>query len=178
MSKFTVKTELSNITQLKDGTFSYKEDIVSMKWTESKEKAKYTQSGKGPGEFGPDYSDRKKYQLGYGNESPSPQLKEFLVNTHRNPRQPPYPSHVIGEYREPIRHKSEWINAPDDGRINNPPHGVGYDPNDLKPVKRHYWDEPIKRSRKIPLTKEELEYRHEALKNANSNSNPSGTTED
>jgi len=38
------------------------------------------QSGKGPGEFGPDYSDRKKYQLGYGNESPSPLLKEYLDN--------------------------------------------------------------------------------------------------
>ena len=38
------------------------------------------QSGKGPGEFGPDYSDRKKYQLGYGNESPSQLLKEYLDN--------------------------------------------------------------------------------------------------
>lgn len=38
------------------------------------------QSGKGPGEFGPDYSDRKRYQLGYGNESPSPLLKEYLDN--------------------------------------------------------------------------------------------------
>ena len=37
-------------------------------------------SGKGPGECGPDYSDRKKYQLGYGNESPSPLLKEYLDN--------------------------------------------------------------------------------------------------
>jgi len=36
------------------------------------------QSGKGPGEFGPDYSDRKRYQLGYGNESPSPALKKHL----------------------------------------------------------------------------------------------------
>ena len=33
MSKFTVKTELSNIIQMNDGTFSYKEDIVSMHWT-------------------------------------------------------------------------------------------------------------------------------------------------
>ena len=32
MSKFTVKTELSNITQLKDGTFNYKEKVISMKW--------------------------------------------------------------------------------------------------------------------------------------------------
>ena len=58
------------------------------------EKAKGTavQSGKGPGEFGPDpyYSDRKRYHLIHG-EPP-------LVTTHRNPRQSPYPSHVIEEY--------------------------------------------------------------------------------
>jgi hypothetical protein len=41
------------------------------RWDE-KAKRDAVQSGKGPGEFGPDYSDRKKYQLGYGNESPSP----------------------------------------------------------------------------------------------------------
>ena len=96
-----------------------------MKWTESKEREKYTQSGTGPGEFGPDYSDRKRYQLGYGNESPSPMLKDFLVNTTRNPRESPYPSHVIEEY-----------NA----------------------------DEHIKRTRPTPLTKEEIEMRHEKLK--------------
>lgn len=61
------------------------------------------------------YSDRKKYQLGYGNESPSPALK---------------------------RHLSEWIHAYDDGRINNPPHGAGYDPDDRKPVKRHMYMDP------------------------------------
>ena len=110
-------------------------------WDE-KAKRDAVQSGKGPGELGPDYSHRKRYQLGHGNESPSPKLKEFLVNTHRNPRKPPYPSHVIGEYREPIRHKSEWIHAYDDGRINNPPHGAGYDPDDRKPVKRHMYMDP------------------------------------
>jgi hypothetical protein len=66
-------------------------------WDE-KAKNDAVQSGTGPGEFGPDYSDRKKYQLGYGNESPSPALKEFLVNTTRNPRESPYPTHVIEEY--------------------------------------------------------------------------------
>ena len=71
-------------------------------WDE-KAKDDAVQSGTGPGEFGPDYSDRKKYQLGYGNESPSPKLKEHLVNTHRNPRQSPYPTHVIEEYRAPIK---------------------------------------------------------------------------
>ena len=49
------------------------------KWDE-KAQRDAVQSGKGPGEFGPDYSDRKKYQLGYGNESPSPLLKEYLDN--------------------------------------------------------------------------------------------------
>ena len=101
MSKFIVKTKLSNIKK-EDGQFTYKEEIVSMKWDE-KAQRDAVQSGKGPGEFGPDYSDRKKYQLGYGNESPSPALKEFLVNTDRNPRRSPYPSHVIEAYMEPIK---------------------------------------------------------------------------
>ena len=88
-------------------------------WDE-KAKNDAVQSGTGPGEFGPDYSDRKKYQLGYGNESPSPKLKEHLVNTHRNPRQSPYPTHVIEEYRAPIkrsrttpltREEIEWRHA-------------------------------------------------------------------
>ena len=47
------------------------------RWDEL-DKKRAVQSGKGPGEFGPDYSDRKKYQLGHGNESPSPMLKEVL----------------------------------------------------------------------------------------------------
>ena len=38
MSKFTVKTELSNITQLKDGTFSYNEKVISMKWNTLEDK--------------------------------------------------------------------------------------------------------------------------------------------
>lgn len=98
MTKYTVKTVLNNIIQDKDVQFTYDEKLVSMKWTEEKERKKYTQSGKGPGEFGPDYSDRKKYQLGYGNESPSPILKEFIVNTTRNPRESPYEPHVIEPY--------------------------------------------------------------------------------
>ena len=95
--KYTVKTVLNNVIQNKEGEFTYNQKIVSMKW-EEKAKRDAVQSGTGPGEFGPDYSDRKKYQLGYGNESPSPMLKDFLVNTHRNPRESPYPSHVIEEY--------------------------------------------------------------------------------
>ena len=95
--KYTVKTVLNNVIQNKEGEFTYNQKIVSMKW-EEKAKRDAVQSGTGPGEFGPDYSDRKKYQLGYGNESPSPMLKDFLVNTTRNPRESPYPSHVIEEY--------------------------------------------------------------------------------
>jgi hypothetical protein len=31
---------------------------------DAKQRRRYVQSGKGPGEFGPDYSHRKRYQLG------------------------------------------------------------------------------------------------------------------
>ena len=60
-------------------------------WDE-KAKDNAVQSGKGPGEFGPDpdYSDRKRYHLTHG-EPP-------LVTTDRNPRRSPYPAHVIEEY--------------------------------------------------------------------------------
>jgi len=75
--KYTVKTVLNNVIQNKEGQFTYREKIVSMKW-EEKAKRDAVQSGKGPGEFGPDYSDRKKYQLGHGNESPSPLLRDYL----------------------------------------------------------------------------------------------------
>ena len=77
MMKYTVKTVLNNVIQNKEGQFTYREKIVSMKW-EEKAKRDAVQSGKGPGEFGPDYSDRKKYQLGHGNESPSPLLRDYL----------------------------------------------------------------------------------------------------
>ena len=117
MSKFTVKTTVNNIIyDPKADSYSYTEELVSMKWTESKEREKYTQSGKGPGEFGPDYSDRKKYQLGYGNESPSPVLKEFLVNTHRNPRESTYVPHVIEPYnttKETKMVEGKFCNNPD-----------------------------------------------------------------
>ena len=65
-------------------------------WDE-KAKDNAVQSGKGPGEFGPDpfYSDRKRYHLTHG-EPP-------LVTTDRNPRRSPYPTHVIEEYRAPIK---------------------------------------------------------------------------
>ena len=52
------------------------------KWDEL-DKKRYSQSGTGPGEFGPDYSNRKRYQLGFGNESPSPMLKEVLDSLHQ-----------------------------------------------------------------------------------------------
>ena len=59
---------------------------------EAKAQRDAVQSGKGPGEFGPDYSERKRYQLGYGNESPSPLLKEYLDNAGL------YEPHVIEPY--------------------------------------------------------------------------------
>ena len=52
------------------------------RWDEL-DKKRYSQSGTGPGEFGPDYSDRKKYQLWHGNASPSPMLKEVLDSLHQ-----------------------------------------------------------------------------------------------
>ena len=52
------------------------------RWEEL-DKKRYSQSGTGPGEFGPDYSNRKRYQLGFGNESPSPALKEVLDSLHQ-----------------------------------------------------------------------------------------------
>ena len=71
------------------------------RWEEL-DKKRAVQSGTGPGEFGsptqeiegnPDnpyqdqYSQRKRYQLGHGNESPSPLLKEMLksIPTGRDP---------------------------------------------------------------------------------------------
>jgi len=94
--KYTVKTVLNNVIQNKEGEFTYNQKLVSMKW-EEKAKRDAVQSGKGPGEFGPDpdYSDRKRYHLTHG-EPP-------LVNTDRNPRRSPYPSHVIEAYMEPIK---------------------------------------------------------------------------
>ena len=92
MTKYTVKTVLNSVIQDKDGQFTYDQKLVSMKWTEEKERKKYTQSGDGPGEFGPDYSDRKKYHLVYHAnwEHPTHDTmgKPLLKRT-------PYPSHVI-----------------------------------------------------------------------------------
>ena len=63
-------------------------------WDE-KAKKDAVQSGKGPGEFGPDYSDRKKYHLDYHANWEHP--------THDTMGKPllkrsPYPSHVIEPY--------------------------------------------------------------------------------
>ena len=48
-----------------------------MRWNERKG---HSQNGTGPGAFGPDYSDRKKY--------------------HLTGKRSPYPAHVIEPYRE------------------------------------------------------------------------------
>ena len=86
-------------------------------WDE-KAKRGAVQSGKGPGEFGPDYSDRKRYHLDYHSD-----WEHATHDTFGRPIRSPYPSHVIEAYQE-----------------------------------------PIKRSRKTPLTKEEIEWRHAELK--------------
>ena len=95
MTKYTVKTVLNSVIQDKDGQFTYDQKLVSMKWTEEKERKKYTQSGGGPGEFGPDYSDRKQYHLDYHANWEHP--------THDTMGKPllkrsPYPAHVIEPY--------------------------------------------------------------------------------
>ena len=94
MMKYTVKTVLNNVIQNKEGEFTYNQKLVSMKW-EEKAKTNAVQSGKGPGEFGPDYSDRKKYHLDYHAnwEHPTHDTmgKPLLKRT-------PYPSHVIEPY--------------------------------------------------------------------------------
>ena len=94
MMKYTVKTVLNNVIQNKEGEFTYNQKLVSMKW-EEKAKTNAVQSGKGPGEFGPDYSDRKKYHLDYHANWEHP--------THDTMGKPllkrsPYPSHVIEPY--------------------------------------------------------------------------------
>ena len=90
VSKFIVKTKLSNIKK-EDDEFTYNEEIVSMKW-DAKAQRDAVQSGKGPGEFGPDYSDRKKFHLDYHANWEHP--------THDTMGRPllkrtPYPVHVI-----------------------------------------------------------------------------------
>ena len=94
MTKYTVKTILNNVIQDKEGEFTYNQKLVSMKW-EEKAKRDAVQSGKGPGEFGPDYSDRKKYHLDYHANWEHP--------THDTMGKPlmkrtPYPTHVIEPY--------------------------------------------------------------------------------
>ena len=94
MTKYTVKTVLDSVIQDKDGQFTYDQKLVSMKW-EEKAKRDAVQSGKGPGEFGPDYSDRKKYHLDYHANWEQP--------THDTMGKPllkrsPYPAHVIEPY--------------------------------------------------------------------------------
>ena len=50
--KYTIKTELDNITQLKNGTFSYDEKIISTKW-EVRDYYKWKNKFLDP-DFGPD----------------------------------------------------------------------------------------------------------------------------
>jgi len=101
MSKFIVKTKLSNI-QKEKGNFTYKQEIVSMKW-DTKAKQDAVQSGKGPGEFGPDYSDRKKFHLDYHADWEHPtitplgkSLQPGWPSDDDNPKR--YVPHVIEPY--------------------------------------------------------------------------------
>ena len=111
MSKFTVKTKLSNIKK-EDGEFTYNEEIVSMKW-DAKAQRNAVQSGKGPGEFGPDYSDRKKFHLDYHADWEHP--------THDTMGRALHPKRQTNEEAIAMldadgRHRSQWVYAPYDGR--------------------------------------------------------------
>ena len=129
--KATIKTTVNNIIyDPKDGTYSYTEELVSMKWTEETERKKYTQSGKSAGELGENYSYRKRYQhdyhdssgvkwvepnitpmgkpiyqKGHGNESPSPVLKEMLESI-----KPPFKDPDIGpdQLKDEPASNNEW----------------------------------------------------------------------
>ena len=125
------------------------------------EKAKLgaVQRGTGPGEFGPEpsettpnYSDRKQYHM------------------QRAPhRQQAWNEEQMRKLDEAGRHRSEWAYSAYDGRQDGEiPHGAGYQEMPRRsPYPSHVIEEyraPIKRSRKTPLTKEEIEWRHEQLK--------------
>ena len=111
MSKFTVKTKLSNIKK-EEGEFTYNEEIVSMKW-DAKAQRDAVQSGKGPGEFGPDYSDRKKFHLDYHADWEHPTHDTMGRPLHSN-RQTN--EEAIAMLDADGRHRSQWVYAPYDGR--------------------------------------------------------------
>jgi len=64
---------------------------------DAKQRRRYTQSGKGPGEFGPDYSPRKRYQLG---EVPIPGWPSDSDNGEPGKRTP-YEPHPIEPFVAP-----------------------------------------------------------------------------
>ena len=110
--KYTVKTVLNNVIQNKEGEFTYNQKLVSMKW-EEKAKKDAVQSGKGPGEFGPDYSDRKQFHLDYHANWEHP--------THDTMGRPLHPNRQTNEEAIAMldadgRHRSQWVYAPYDGR--------------------------------------------------------------
>jgi hypothetical protein len=111
MSKFTVKTKLSNIKK-EDGQFTYNQEIVSMKWDE-KAQRDAVQSGKGPGEFGPDYSDRKKFHLDYHADWEHP-----THDTMGNPLQQRYTPHVIEPFVVPKKDHEGYNYTTDKDREN------------------------------------------------------------
>ena len=132
---------------------------AKMSTQDAKDRQRHRQSGKSMGEFGENYSYRKRYQhdyhdssgvewvepnitpqgkplyqKGHGNESPSPALKKVLES--------------IPTGRDPLdaRKQSQYV-----------PHVV--EPYDI--------NRKIKRSDKTSLTKEEIEWRHAELKKRN-----------
>ena len=66
--------------------------MTKTNWDE-KAKDNAVQSGKGPGEFGPDYSDRKRFHLDYHAD-----WEHATHDTMGRPLRSPYPSHVIEAY--------------------------------------------------------------------------------
>ena len=81
-------------------------------WDE-KAKNDAVQSGKGPGEFGPDYSDRKAFHLDYHADWEHP--------THDTMGRALHPKRQTNEEAIAMldadgRHRSQWIYAPYDGR--------------------------------------------------------------
>ena len=79
-----------------------------------------------------------------------------------------YKEEQIAKLDQQGRHRSQWIYSPYDGRRDKEiPHGAGLEIPRRSPYPSHVieaYREPIKRSRETPLTKEEIDWRHEQLK--------------
>ena len=87
-------------------------------WDE-KAKNDAVQSGKGPGEFGPDYSDRKAFHLDYHAdwEHPTHDTMGRALHPKRQTNK-----EAIAMLDADGRHRSQWIYAPYDGRKKRTPY--------------------------------------------------------